>query len=1088
MGVMSDLPSPKAFLKSRRPHKFSDSVIVKNAVLNRSMLDQHLESLTTRNQENEFAEFARKLCELEICPNLRPQTGPVGGGDSKVDTETIPVSLQTQLAYYQGQDNQSKEPFAFAFSAKKKWTEKARSDVRKIAALKKGYARIYFVTNQAARDKTRATIEKELAEECGVQVVILDKNWILDRVFTNKREKLAIEKLEMGNGLEEVVDVGPLDLQRRKRLQQLNSSIEEAVSKETVTHGTVGDAIDVALIAAALENPRTEVEGQFERAIRMARQYGNKEHLFTALYQRAWTTFFWFEDFKTFIGLYDEIEALAIESCNIFSIERLSNLWSLLRALSAKPELVSQELLDKKAAILRKVLGEVISNDANPSASVHAEAMLCMLELTQAHDDGTGAAAQFAQLRDILDRANELIGFPFEPIISLLTELDTIFSGVKEYEELQEHLVDVVAKRRGEIPAAELLLKRGIQHLKAKRYYQAIDCLGRSLHRFFKHESKDDLVRALILLARAYREVGLLWAARGALLNAASHATSNFWVYNEINTAQLRCYDELGLNEVQLGRVGAALDWHSVHVPMAMQLASTDEERGDVLQHSLQFGMILGLLLIKTREENLKAVEKLPDTLNQMDLDFAAMGLVYRLGGKDAIPEDVLKNLGEDDPDTFFGYWLTQPAQEELADYPDYYLSEEVELRSRTLGCEFVVHTKKTSPEIDIAEYIIAALESFLSTAIELDAAPRDSIAIVNISRDDALVTDLAYEINMDGKLTIDVTCGNFNPHSLSKDEQKRLTEKVSDIVLHLIARAIMFADPDVDLKKLFKDEEVNSRAFSFSSPLIRLGNVIGYDHKRAISEWIDEKNKTYPYVPGKFPLTIPPKKVREIPPLGEEGTEPLTHADLTSNSIIRMHLWDSAGWQGAFYLTAEHRSPVVGILFKDEKAARAIFEDWRAAFGKEDKEDTIHVAVARGVNAAHPAWYTMGVGTKLDPAKPPGGRLMTITRLHTLNPETTENLDRFMASFKEWGIYLFAPAIMREGKPYPDVLFDVGIAKHEFTDRNAWEIGPNDFDVALVTPDADPVIPPEVSDAPVLETLKKKKEMQERHSNKKHG
>jgi len=174
---MSKRPSPKEFLKTRRPHSFSDSVIVKAAALNRTMLEQHLETLTTRNQENPFAEFARKLCQLEIVPNLRPQTGPVGGGDSKVDSESIPVSSQIQLTYFNGEDSQSKERFAFAFSAKKAWTDKARSDVRKIHALAKGYTRIYFVTNQPARDKTRSDIEAELAKECGVQVWILDKNW-----------------------------------------------------------------------------------------------------------------------------------------------------------------------------------------------------------------------------------------------------------------------------------------------------------------------------------------------------------------------------------------------------------------------------------------------------------------------------------------------------------------------------------------------------------------------------------------------------------------------------------------------------------------------------------------------------------------------------------------------------------------------------------------------------------------------------------------------------------------------------------------------------------------------------------------------
>jgi len=1074
--------SPKEFMKSRRPERFSDSVIIKAAALNRPMLDQYLETLTSRNQENEFAEFARKLCTYEICPNLRPQTGPVGGGDRKVDTETIPVSSQTRLIYYYGQDNQTQDALAFAFSAKKQWSGKARSDVKKIAALNKGYKRAYFVTNQYARDKTSSDIEKELSKECGLQVIILDKNWILDKVFINKREKLVIEEFKMGEGLTEVVEVGPLDLQRARRLQELNVLIEEAARREAITHSILDNAVDAALIAKELDKPRAEVEGLFERAIRMARQYGNEEHLFTALYQKAWATFFWFEDFPNFVGQYDEIEALAIDSCRIYSIERLSNLWSLLRTLHARSEVVSQQLFEKKTKILRDALTEIISDEASPSASVQAEVMLCMRDLLVAMPEKNETVAiQFTKLKEILGRANEFIGFPFETTVQLLTEMDTFFSGMKEFEELQEYVVEIVTKRRGEIPAAELLLQRGIQHLKAKRYYMSIDYLGRSLHRFYKHECRDDLVRALGLLAQAYEEVGLLWAARGALLNAASCATSDFWIYNKINSAQVRCYDQLKHLEVRLGRVGAALDWQATHLPMAMNLANTEDEKEEVLQRSFYFGAILGLLMIKTREEDLKSLEKLPDTLIKMDLDFAGLGLAYRLGGKEGLPESYYEMLHED-PDTFFGYWLTQPAQEKLPDYPDYYLPEDVQLHSHTLGCEFLVNTKKVSPEIEIAEYIIAALESFLATAIQLDAISRDSIAIINVSRDEALGTDVAYNINMDGKLRIDVTCGAFNPHNLSKQEQARIVSKVSEIVLSIVARAIMFKNLEGDLTKLMRDEEVGSRAFNFSSPLIRLGNVFGNSHKRSISGWIDTENKTYQYIPGKFSLVIPQRAPRKnASTLEFSEKQNLTHKDLSVNSVIRMHLWETAGWQGAFYSTSEMGPPIIGLMFNDEKPARAIFKDWRETFGRDDKEDIIHLAIAKGIDAEHPGWYRIGISTKIDLTKPSDGFVMNVIRRHTLTPETTENLDRFIASFKKWGYYLLAPTIVRKGQDIPDVLVDEGIVKHECMKKNAWEVGPNDIDSGLImAEDVNPVIPDGISNPPILELLKRMKSVPE--------
>src|SRR4051812_27848046 len=110
-------PSPKDFMKKRKPQRFSDSKIITEGKLNRTILEQHLLSLTSRKQEFDFEEFARKLCEYEICPNLRPQTGPVGGGDGKVDTETSPVVAQIESTYYYGEEKPSGERWAFAFSA-----------------------------------------------------------------------------------------------------------------------------------------------------------------------------------------------------------------------------------------------------------------------------------------------------------------------------------------------------------------------------------------------------------------------------------------------------------------------------------------------------------------------------------------------------------------------------------------------------------------------------------------------------------------------------------------------------------------------------------------------------------------------------------------------------------------------------------------------------------------------------------------------------------------------------------------------------------------------------------------------------------
>jgi hypothetical protein len=165
-------------------------VVVERSALDRSMLEYHLETLTNRGEETLFEGFARRLAEREICPNLLPHTGPTGGGDSKVDSETYPVADTLALGWYFGVGRvAAEERWAFAFSAKKTWRPKVRSDVAKIAATGRGYTTAYFVTNQFVPDKARAAIEDQLQKKYKIDVRILDRTWICDRVFDHHHER-----------------------------------------------------------------------------------------------------------------------------------------------------------------------------------------------------------------------------------------------------------------------------------------------------------------------------------------------------------------------------------------------------------------------------------------------------------------------------------------------------------------------------------------------------------------------------------------------------------------------------------------------------------------------------------------------------------------------------------------------------------------------------------------------------------------------------------------------------------------------------------------------------------------------------------
>ncbi len=286
---MSDFPKPSELLRQTRPYLFSDSSNVGAYTLSRSELSHYLDSITERNQHQDFEVFARKVCEREICPNLRPQTGPEGGGDGKVDTETYPVAEEISDSWFLGLPNAGSERWGFAFSAQKTWSRKVRSDVDGMVGTGRAYDRIIFVTSKAARSRDRLNIEEELRKAHGVPVTIHDRSWILDRVFEHDHLDLAHKHLGAGQYDENKVVVGPLDFERLEELKKLEEALGKPNQSKAEFAQSVVDSLYAAKLSRMLEKPKIETVGRFYRAIRCAKKYGTRRQQLAAIYEHGWT-------------------------------------------------------------------------------------------------------------------------------------------------------------------------------------------------------------------------------------------------------------------------------------------------------------------------------------------------------------------------------------------------------------------------------------------------------------------------------------------------------------------------------------------------------------------------------------------------------------------------------------------------------------------------------------------------------------------------------------------------------------------------------------------------------------------------------
>ena len=427
-------------MRQIRPELYSDSTPRIKHQLKAEVLSHHLDTITERNQTHDFELFCRKLCERTICPNLRPATGPEGGGDSKADTETSPVSDEISKLTYIGLANNGSERWAFAFSAKKTWADKARTDVAGIAAANRSYNRIFFVTSRAARAKDRARVEDELTREYGVQVTIHDRIWILDQVIDKNRRDLAYNYLGIGDETSEL-DLGPSDYSRKQQLADIEKELTDPSAFVGMGMQRATEALVAAKLARGLELPRVDVDGRLLRAVRLADDGGTLRQQLTARYETLWSAFWWFDDIKAIVDGYDGVEALVIGSEHATNLEMLCNLAQLLFNAVIHGHLTSEQAaLQLRTARLSSRLAELASDSSRPNNALEARTSLLTIQVNEILMAGEPErlSSLWPQFGDILAKADGLGEFDTNRLTRLIEVFGQVAGKDRGYRDLYQ--------------------------------------------------------------------------------------------------------------------------------------------------------------------------------------------------------------------------------------------------------------------------------------------------------------------------------------------------------------------------------------------------------------------------------------------------------------------------------------------------------------------------------------------------------------------------------------------------------------------------------------------------------------------------
>ncbi|WP_243632679.1 hypothetical protein [Pseudomonas savastanoi] len=955
-------PKPQDFLRARRPEQFSDSVKLQESTIDRSMLEYHFETLNNRSQELEFEIFVRKLCEREVCPNLVAQTGPTAGGDGKTDTETYPVS--SQIAFFWGlNETPESERWAFGVSTQKDWRAKCRKDVESVMSTGRGYVQIFCVTSRFIKNSSRAELQDELSKKYDVKVTILDRTWLLDKTLQPKNQHLAVDHLGLTGNIESKIQIGPFDADKQIQLTEIERQIEQIEDPAHLTLSQVDLYTKRAIIYKELEHDAVAVEHQFNIAVRTAKKFGTQRQHFDALYQLTWAAYWWLENADLFEETFEKTLCVARETDNVEVWEKVVTLFNLVVTTHRDGKCTLDT--DSIEATIREKLNSIADNTDMISGALQAKTSLALLDLLVAENEEQ-ASNTFRSLGEIADSAHKLIGYPMARLVNLLEELDVAFGDLKAYEDLMDKLFDDAGERENSRIKADKYLRRGALSSDKHDYYRAIKCLGLSLYGLYSSESKAEVFAALYMLSHAYDKQGLLWAARGAALMAAYVVTSDALKEQRSSSKQAAIYQRLMWIEGQLGRVSQSLTWYH----LSQLVSQAVDEKLWTENQKMNYEVLIGQLFLNANFSDVEKIAWLPDKLNQLDLGLSADALLVCLGHEDkAGPE------GEPIDFHLMNMWRSIDMGAPVAPL-DLYLDRWTTISSCILGCKVSVSFPVKSPCIELAQQLLAVLESFCAPMMADHATATVPAVNIDILLEDEDGFILQHSFDTAAQVTsAEILCSPFSIASLTDEQRDTIRQFYSEFCLHFVS----IICPQISwskIEEMLRKDKALERSVIFNcnigldSYFMGRNAVLGIESHQddALEFYKPTRRVTWHEHHNIEPMDWPSKSDEpEERPKHPFQFSTMKHRELKVVSIIQESLWSQAGWRGLGFQTCEGEVPVLIFGFENAAIGHKIFENIAKTIGDKDSNNTLRIALIRGIDSQNPAHYRVAVTSNLE-------------------------------------------------------------------------------------------------------------------------
>lgn len=1057
------------------PEQFSDSKTVKKGKIQREMLDFYLDTLTSRNMDKQFEELCRAIAEVEICPNLLPQTGPTGGGDSKVDSETYPVAEDlSEMWYCRVTPSAALERWAFAISAKKDWKPKLKSDVKKIVTvnndLGRKYEKIFFMSNQYISDKKRAECEDELRSQYDIDVRILDRTWMLDKIFASQKNiEIAIKHLGLSDSLSDEIEVGEHDYKRKNKLEKIEETLKNPDIKDSEKVKLVFKAV---VIARELEFSADKILGLIDRCIRISKKYGTKIEIAEAYSVAAWTIYWWYHDPELYYEYYQEYEKRTIKEHNVHLFKDLVALW--INLFSLTNEGVQGIDLQKHKRIVTDEFEAFIKDQTKPNTALEARAAYIPFRIITEEDIESIVNEMF----ELLDETTGHLDLDLSDIYKLIMEFPVILESDR-YDSLFEKAVATAGKCKQDTEMACMLAERGAK-LKNEKPYEAISYFSRTLIPFYNEQNKENLCKSVFALADIYEKCGLNWAARNFYYYIFCVCINQYFKYGEVLPLLFISLNKLKYLELRLGHVLYSTEF-SFFEKIAIELyPDTYHANEEALFH---YDFALALMLLQCKNPQKEVLMRLPYYFEKNGLDISSIVTRYMLGHYD---EGLLSQLGNDKKqfDKTISEWRNSPVADEIVADPWFGAEKVCKLQSRILGCDIAISLDApyVNGEFEVAATILATIESFLGTGIKNDLISMCGRIDISLNYYENLEEFVTWEKLNSNKLEIFI--GNY-----SKDDflliQQQISVFLTEILGAIISMMFPFSESLDRLKRMVLKEAALDRTFIFSNSVVFGQETMGKE--AFLFDTVLDKTETFEtgaelIVPNKIEKQKEKKKPSTItiglPPEGKDLINNVNQHSIKTHSIISIPDWDNGQWKGVMFMADVYKHsfpPILAFVFKKEEGA-VIFEKWIDEFGVDDTYDNIEIRMIKGIDSINPFSYRIIVGSSKIPLEEDVRIIASPSRVHTMMPQNNRNISMFEKELEVSNSFSICPAIMGKDGQQPKIKEHLMIKKSKTSIKiyNAFDIPQDDFLIfSGILPTDNPLIPKEKAcDAHILKII----------------